>query len=83
MKRQRNGRNLERFVRRNLEHLERACWLAAAWHWDAHRNCDTGMAAACLRDSKRFLKMEKALKRYRANSPIGATGGVERGVDRG
>jgi hypothetical protein len=65
--RNRREERFQRFIRQNVAHLARACWLAAAWqesNWDAHRDCDIGLAASCLRDSKKFLRTEKILKRY-------------------
>ena len=66
-----NGRNLERFVRRNLAHLARACWLASAWqesNADAEKDCNPGLAHACLRDRQRMLGLEKTLRRHMANT---------------
>lgn len=67
MKQQRNLRNFERFTRRNIAHLARACWLASAWQEscaDAEKDCDPALSRECLMDKRRMLKLEKTLKRY-------------------
>lgn len=73
MKRQRNGRNLDRFVRRNLGRLAHACWLASAWQGssaDAEKDCDPKLAKELLKDQARLLRMEKTLRRYQANNSL-------------
>jgi len=66
-----NDRTLARFVRRNIAHLARACWLASEWQAsgaDAEKDSDPAAAAEQLRDQRRFLRMEKTLRRYQANA---------------
>jgi hypothetical protein len=64
-------RALAAFVRRNIGHLARACWLASAWQGsnaDSEKDYNPGLAHACLRDQRRMLGLEKTLRRYMANA---------------
>ena len=68
-----NGRNLERFVRRNIGHLARACWMASEWQAsgaDAEKDSDPAAAGEQRRDQRRFLRMEKTLRKYQANDGL-------------
>jgi len=62
--------SLQRFVRRNIGHLARACWMASEWQssgGDAEKESDPAASREQFRDQRRFLRMEKTLRRYMAN----------------
>ena len=62
-------RSLQRFVRRNIAHLARACWLAAAWQEssaDAEKECDPVLSKNLWKDRNRMIRLERALKKYQA-----------------